>query len=61
MGFYRKIQWTWNFVSFYRSSSRTKDEFENFIKILKENLEHNGNKIQFLIVILGNFNAKMQV
>ena len=51
---------TCNFVSLYRSPSQTKDEFENFIKNLELNLEHIANKSPFLIVVLGDFNAKMQ-
>ena len=49
-----------NFVSLYRSPSQTKDEFENFIKNLELNLEHIANKSPFLIVVLGDFNARMQ-
>ena len=44
------------FVSLYK----TKDEFENFIKNLELNLEHIANKSPFLIVVLGDFNARMQ-
>ena len=51
---------TCNFVSLYRSPSQTKDEFENFIKNLELNLEHIANKSPFLIVVLGDFNARMQ-
>ena len=51
---------TCNFVSLYRYPSQTKDEFENFIKNLEHNLEHIARKSPFLIVVLGNFNAKMQ-
>ena len=51
---------TCNLVSLYRSPSQTKDEFENFIKNLELNLEHIANKNAFLIVVLGDFNARMQ-
>ena len=51
---------TCNFVSLYRSPSQTKDEFENFIKNLELNLEHIANKSPFLIVVVGDFNARMQ-
>ena len=51
---------TCNFVSLYRSPGQTKDEFENFIKNLELNLEHIANKNPFLIVVLGDFNARMQ-
>ena len=37
-----------------------KNESENFINYLKLNLEHTGNKSSFLIVVLGDFNARMQ-
>ena len=51
---------TCNFVSLYRSPSQTKDEFENFIENLELNLEHIVNKSPSLIVVLGDFNTKMQ-
>ena len=51
---------TCNFVSLCRSPSQTKAEFENFIKNLELNLEHIENKNLFLIVVLGDFNARMQ-
>ena len=51
---------TCNFVSLYRSPGQTKDEFENFIKNLELNLEHIANKSPFLIVELGDFNARIQ-
>ena len=49
-----------NFVSLYRSPSQTKDKIENFIKNLEFNLEHIAKKSSFLIVVLGDFNARMQ-
>ena len=49
-----------NFVNLGRSLSQRKDEFENFIKNLEYNLEHITNKIPFLIVLLVDFNARMQ-
>ena len=51
---------TCNFVSLYRSPSQTKDKFENFIKNLELNLEHITNKSPFLIVVLRDFNGRMQ-
>ena len=51
---------TCKFVCLYRSPSHTKDEFDNFIKNLELNLEHIANKSPFLILALGDFNAKMQ-
>ena len=50
-----------NSLSFYRSPSQTKSEFENFIKNLELNLEHTVNKSPYLIAVLGNFNARIQV
>ena len=50
---------TYNFVNPYRSPSQTKDGFENVIKNLELNLEH-IKKSQFLIVVLGDFNARIQ-
>ena len=44
-------------LSVCRSSDQTKDEFENFIKNLIRNI---ANKSPFLIVALGDSNAKMQ-
>ena len=38
---------TCNFVSYYKSSSQTKDEFENFTKNLELNLEQIANKSPF--------------
>ena len=46
---------TCNFVSLQRSPSH-KNEFQNFIK----NFELILNKIPFLIVVLGDFNARMR-
>ena len=46
--------------NFIRSPSQTKDEFENFVKNFESNLEHTANKSPFLIVVLGDFNARMQ-
>ena len=51
---------TWKFLCLYRSPGHTKDEFDNFIKNLELNLEHIASKSPFLILVLGNFNAKMQ-
>ena len=48
------------FVSLNRSPSQTKDEFENFLRNLKLKLEHIANKSPFLIVVLGDFNARIQ-
>lgn len=48
------------FLILYRFSSKKKDEFENLAKNVKLTFEHNANKSQFLIVVLGDFNARMQ-
>ena len=51
---------TRNFISLYRSPSQTKDEFENLIKNFELNVEHIVNKSPFLIVVLDDFNARIQ-
>ena len=51
---------TCNFVSLYRYTSQTKDEFQNFIKNLELNLGHIANKTQFIIVVSGDFKARTQ-
>ena len=51
---------TCNFVSLYKYLSQTKAEFESFIRNLELSLEHIVNKSLFLIVVLGDFNAKKQ-
>ena len=50
----------YNLANHYRSPSQTKDEFENLIKNLELNLEYILNKSPFLIVVLGDFIARMQ-
>ena len=47
------------FETVYISLSQTKNEFENFIKNLKFNLEQIANKSPFLNVVLGDFNARL--
>ena len=51
---------TCNFVSICRFPGQTTDEFDNFIKNLENDLEHIAKKILFLIVLLGDFNARMR-
>lgn len=46
------------FFSFNSSPSQT--NLKNLIKNLELNLKHNANKSQFLIIVLGDYNAKMQ-
>ena len=41
-----------NFLSFYRSPSQTKDEFDNFVKSLELNLVQIVIKSLFLIVVI---------
>ena len=47
-----------NFISLYRSSNQSQDGIELFIKNLKCNLDSVMVNNPFLIVILGDFNAK---
>ena len=51
---------TRKFISLYRSPNQRKGELENFIRNFELNLEHIVNKNPFLIVVLGDFNARMQ-
>ena len=46
------------FVAFYRSPSQTQDEFEKFSDNLKLNLGTLSQKNPFLVVAIGDFNAK---
>ena len=47
-----------NFTSLYRALSQTLDDFETFSKILKLNIENLVQRNHFLVVAIGNFNAK---
>ena len=47
-----------NFISLYRSSSQSLDVFEKFADNFELNLDKTPNKNPYLIVTLGNFNAK---
>ena len=47
-----------NFISLYRSPSQTQDEFEKFIDNLELNLETLCQNNTFLIVLIGDLNAK---
>ena len=47
-----------NFISLYRSPSKSHDIFETFFDNLELNLDTIANKNPFLIVILGDVNAK---
>ena len=47
-----------NFISLYRSPSQTLDNFETFSKNFELNLENIVHRNSFLVVVIGNFNAK---
>ena len=47
-----------NFISLYRSPSQTQDKFEKFINNLELNLETLCQNNPFLIVLIGDLNAK---
>ena len=49
-----------NFITLYRSSSQNKDYFQAFIDNLERNLETLAQRNPFLMVVLGNFNAKSE-
>ena len=48
-----------NFISLYRSPSQSQDTFELFIDNLELNIDTIAAKNPFLMVILGDFNAKL--
>ena len=47
-----------SFVAFYRSLSQSLDNFETFIDNFELNLETLSRKNTFLLVAIGDFNAK---
>ena len=47
-----------NFISLYRSLSQTLDDFETFSKNFELNLENIVHRNPFLVVVIGDFNAK---
>ena len=47
-----------NFISLYESSSQTLDDFETFSKNFELNLENIAQRISFLVVAVGDFNAR---
>ena len=49
---------TCNFISLYRSSSQSKDEFESFANNLELNLDSVALINPYLIVVLGDFNTQ---
>ena len=48
----------WKFICLYRSPSQTQDKFEKFINNLELNLETLSQNNPFLIVLIGDLNAK---
>ena len=50
-----------NFISLYRSPSQTQDEFKKFIDNLELNLETLCQNNPFLIVLIGDLNAKSKI
>ena len=47
-----------NFIALYKSPSQSEDLFESFQENLELNLEPAVQNNPFLVVLLGNFNAK---
>ena len=47
-----------NFITLYRSPSQNQDDFQVFIDNLEMNLETLAQRNPFLMVVLGDFNAK---
>ena len=47
-----------NFIALYRSPSQSQDQFESFKENLELNLESAVQNNPFLVVLLGDFNAK---
>ena len=47
-----------NFITLYRSPSQNQDDFQAFIDNLEMNLETLAQRNPFLMVVLGDFNAK---
>ena len=47
-----------NFISLYRFPSQTLDDFETFSKNFELNLETMVHRNPFLVVVIGDFNAK---
>ena len=49
-----------SFLALYRSPSQTPDQFDEFMKNFEINLDYVANKNPFLIVVIGDFNAKSE-
>ena len=47
-----------NFIALYRSPSQTFGDFETFPKNFELNLENIVHRNPFLVVVIGDFNAK---
>ena len=47
-------------MSLYRSPNQNKNDFETFLKNLELNFDHMAEKIPFMMVVLGDFNAKFK-
>ena len=47
-----------NFITLYRSPSQNQDDFQVFIDNLEMNLETLAQRNPFLMVVIGDFNAK---
>ena len=47
-----------NFITLYRSPTQNQNDFQAFIEKLEMNLETLGQKNPFLMVVIGDFNAK---
>ena len=50
---------TFNFLSLYRSPGQSQDDFESFTENLELNLENLVQRNPFLVVVIGDFNAKL--
>ena len=48
----------YNFISLYRSPSQTDDNFDSFLDNLKLNLDAMTDNNLFLVVAIGDFNAR---
>ena len=48
----------YNFISPYRSSSQSSDNYEDFAENLELNLDKIANKSPYVLVVLGDFNVK---
>ena len=49
-----------NFITLYRSPSQNQDDFQAFIDNLEMNLETLAQRNPFLMVVIGDFNAKLK-